>query len=99
MIHMPEPQIALQEARTELRVLIVEDSDSDAELAIWRLKTGGFSCIYQCVATEAEMRAALRSRLPDLILSDFSLPQFDGMTALAIAREEAPGVPFIFLSG
>jgi diguanylate cyclase (GGDEF)-like protein len=99
MIHMPEPQIAMHEVRTELRVLIVEDSDSDAELAIWRLKTGGFSCIYECVATEAEMRAALRTGLPDLILSDFSLPQFDGMTALAIAREEAPGVPFIFLSG
>ncbi len=56
-------------------------------------------CTYQCVVTEAEMRAALRAGLPDLILSDFSLPSFDGMSALAIARAEAPGVPFIFLSG
>src|SRR5437879_13833570 len=45
------------------------------------------------------MRAALRAELPNLILSDFSLPGFDGMSALAIARAEAPGVPFIFLSG
>src|SRR5437879_2688642 len=45
------------------------------------------------------MRAALRAELPELILSDFSLPGFDGMSALAVARAEAPGVPFIFLSG
>ena len=45
------------------------------------------------------MRAALAAALPDVILSDFSLPQFDGMSALAVAREVAPDVPFIFLSG
>ena len=45
------------------------------------------------------MRAALAAALPDIILSDFSLPQFDGMSALAVAREVAPDVPFIFLSG
>jgi diguanylate cyclase (GGDEF)-like protein len=48
---------------------------------------------------EAQMRAALAAELPDLILSDFSLPQFDGVTALAVARQLAPDVPFIFLSG
>ncbi len=48
---------------------------------------------------EQEMRSALKERLPDLILSDFSLPGFGGMTALAVARVEAPDVPFIFLSG
>src|SRR5437764_13245745 len=45
------------------------------------------------------MRAALRADRPVVILSDFSLPAFDGMSALAIARAEAPGVPFIVLSG
>ena len=83
----------------ELLVLLVEDSQPDAELTIRRLKSAGFRCTYQCVVTEAEMRSALRAGLPDLILSDFSLPGFDGMSALAIARVEAPGVPFIFLSG
>src|SRR3984957_10241636 len=83
----------------ELRVLLVEDSQPDAELTIRRLKSAGFRCTYQCVVTEAEMRSALRAGLPDLILSDFSLPGFDGMSALAIARVEAPGVPFIFISG
>ncbi len=83
----------------ELRVLLVEDSTADAELAIWRLRQAGYTCTYQRVVNEAEMRAALRAGLPDLILSDFSLPEFDGMSALAVARAEAPVVPFIFLSG
>src|ERR1700680_421679 len=83
----------------ELRVLLIEDSAPDAELTIRRLKAAGFRCTYQCVANEQEMRSALRAGLPDLILSDFSLPGFDGMTALAIARVEAAAVPFIFLSG
>jgi diguanylate cyclase (GGDEF)-like protein len=88
-----------QEAQSRLRVLLVEDSATDAQLAIRQLTSGGFSCSHRCVASEAEMRAALRSELPDLILSDSSLPHFDGMQALAIARQEAPGVPFIFVSG
>ncbi|HEV3178954.1 MAG TPA: EAL domain-containing protein [Steroidobacteraceae bacterium] len=90
---------AEQTAPVPLRVLLVEDSTSDAELALWRLRQAGYVCTHQCVVTEAEMRAALRAGLPDVILSDFSLPSFDGMSALAIARAEAPGVPFIFLSG
>jgi diguanylate cyclase (GGDEF)-like protein len=83
----------------ELRVLLIEDSESDAEMAMWRLKQAGYLCTFKRVVSEAEMRTELRTGLPDLILSDFSLPQFDGMSALAIARVEAPGVPFIFLSG
>jgi diguanylate cyclase (GGDEF)-like protein len=45
------------------------------------------------------MRTALRAELPDLILSDFGLPKFDGMSALAVAISEAPNIPFIFLTG
>src|SRR3984957_1536554 len=83
----------------DLDVLMIEDSEPDAELTIRRLTAAGFCCTHRCVVTELEMRRALKARLPDLILSDFSLPAFSGMTALAIARVEAAGVPFIFLSG
>src|SRR5580700_7907597 len=86
-------------AAGELRVLLVEDSQADAELAIWRLKQAGYVCTHECVVNEAQMRAALAAGLPDIILSDFSLPQFDGLSALAVARAVAPDVPFIFLSG
>jgi diguanylate cyclase (GGDEF)-like protein len=83
----------------ELRLLLIEDSESDAELTLRLLNAAGFKCSYRCVVSEKEMRSALQDGLPDLILSDFSLPGFDGMSALAIARAEAAGVPFIFLSG
>jgi diguanylate cyclase (GGDEF)-like protein len=83
----------------KLRVLMIEDSRPDTELTIRQLNAAGFNCTYRCVVNEQEMRSALSAELPDLILSDFSLPGFDGMTALAVARVEAAGVPFIFLSG
>ena len=82
-----------------LDVLLIEDSAPDVELTVRRLQKAGFKCSWRCVVTEEQLRSALRARLPDLILSDFSLPAFDGMSALAIARVEAAGVPFIFLSG
>jgi diguanylate cyclase (GGDEF)-like protein len=83
----------------DLDVLLIEDSMPDAELAVWRLTQGGFRCRYRVVTCEEELRVALAERAPNFILSDFSLPGFDGMTALAIASGIAPDVPFIFLSG
>src|ERR1700739_256919 len=83
----------------DLDVLMVEDSMPDAELAIWRLTQGGFRCRYRIVTREDELRTALQERSPSFILSDFSLPGFDGMSALATAARVAPDVPFIFLSG
>ncbi len=80
-------------------VLLVEDSEPDVALALRRLSQGGFQCQHRVVDTEAALRLALSERLPSFILSDFSLPGFDGMSALSIANEIAPGVPFIFLSG
>jgi diguanylate cyclase (GGDEF)-like protein len=83
----------------ELRVLVVEDAPRDAELALRELTKGGIGCRSQVVATEQDFRGALRDFQPDVILSDFTMHGFDGMTALGIAAENAPDVPFIFLSG
>jgi diguanylate cyclase (GGDEF)-like protein len=82
-----------------LRVLIVEDVAAEAELAVRHLASGGIACVPRTVADEQQFRAALRQFRPHVILSDFTLPVFDGLAALDIAREEAPNVPFIFLSG
>jgi diguanylate cyclase (GGDEF)-like protein len=91
---------AVQDFRKrELHVLLIEDSGPDAELTIRRLRAAGFNCRYRCVVNESDMRRELKAYRPDLILSDFSIPGFNGMSALAIARVEAAGVPFIFLSG
>jgi diguanylate cyclase (GGDEF)-like protein len=86
-------------SRKGLRLLIVEDVAAEAELAVRHLASGGISCVPRTVADERQFRAALRQFRPHVILSDFTLPAFDGLAALDIAREEAPDVPFIFLSG
>lgn len=83
----------------ELRVLILEDVAAEAELTVRALETAGVDCAWRRVDNETEFRAGLRELRPDIVLSDFSLPRFDGMSALAIATTEAPETPFIFVSG
>ena len=85
--------------KTAVRLLIVEDVATEAEIAVRQLKRAGLSCTWQRVETESEFCRALREFKPDLILSDFSLPQFDGLSALARTGADAPDIPFIFLSG
>jgi CheY-like chemotaxis protein len=77
----------------------VEDVAAEAELAVRHLTSGGIPCLPRTVADERQFRAALERFRPHLILSDFTLPAFDGLAALAIARQAAPDIPFIFLSG
>jgi diguanylate cyclase (GGDEF)-like protein len=82
-----------------VRVLLIEDLEVDAERALYQLKRAGITCDWLRVQTGPALVEALEHFRPDVILSDFSLPQFDGMEALSIARERAPQVPFLFLSG
>src|SRR5881296_2265486 len=82
-----------------LRVLIVEDSDTDAELMVRALRQAGFEPDHHRVETAAAMRAALDGQAWDVVLSDYSLPGFDAMGALALLRDAAPDVPFIVVSG
>jgi len=86
-------------ALTELiRVLLVEDNPADAELELRELKRAGLSIEHALVQDEAAYRRALAEFSPQLILSDFSMPRFNGMDALALARTLAPDTPFIFVS-
>src|SRR5204862_142827 len=82
-----------------IRVLIVEDSASDAELMVRALRQGGFEIVQECVQTAEAMRAALARQSWDVVLSDYSLPHFDAPAALAVVRAAAPDVPFIVVSG
>lgn len=84
---------------TRLQLVAVEDSVTDAEIVAWHLASAGLKCHIHRVQTEPEFVSALQEIQPDLILSDFSLPQFNGLRALEIASAQAPQVPFIFVSG
>jgi diguanylate cyclase (GGDEF)-like protein len=82
-----------------LRLLILEDVAAEAELAIHQLRRAGLNCTWTRVDTEDAFREALHELRPDLILSDFSIPGYDGCSALDLTRREAPEIPFIFVSG
>src|SRR4029079_3668366 len=82
-----------------IRVLIAEDNRADAELKVRELKRAGLALEHRIVDTEMDFIRELREFQPDIIVSDFSMPMFDGMAALALAQERAPDTPFIFVSG
>ena len=84
----------------DLKVVIVEDQAVDAELCEHELRRAGFSFEMRRVWTRDSFARALADFLPDLILSDFSMPSdLDGFAALGIARERSPDTPFVFVSG
>jgi signal transduction histidine kinase len=82
-----------------LRILDLEDDPVDTELIQANLMAGGISCEMTRVQTRADFEAALENGDFDLVLSDYSLPSFDGLSALELAKEIRPDVPFILVSG
>src|SRR6185369_7087244 len=84
---------------TRLRILHLEDNPLDSELVQETLATDGNSYEVIRVETEAEFLSALQQGGIDLILADYKLPSFDGLSALKIAQRQSPHVPFIFVSG
>jgi signal transduction histidine kinase/DNA-binding response OmpR family regulator len=84
---------------TLLHVLIVEDSDNDAELLTMELRRGGWEVHPLRVETEQAMAAALKERAWDLIIADYSMPHFSGPAALILGLQVAEDVPFILVSG
>ena len=83
----------------ELRILLLEDCRKDAELILLELESSGLVVIPRCVSTRDEFEAALKDFNPDLVFSDYSLPGFGGIQAMVLAREHAPDLPFILVTG
>jgi len=82
-----------------VRILLLEDSAPDAELAQAQLEDHGIAVQIERVDSRDRFLAALDARPPELILADYNVPAFDGMEALLLARELCPELPFIFVTG
>ncbi|WP_119072792.1 hybrid sensor histidine kinase/response regulator [Aggregatilinea lenta] len=82
-----------------LRVLLVEDKPDDAELVLYELKQAGFEPDWTRVESETAYVEALEEHPPDIILADFTLPQFNGLDALRLLIERELDIPFILVTG
>src|ERR1019366_5162899 len=85
--------------REAIKILLVEDRVEDAELLLREIRRSGLAVTSRRVESEDAYEEALADFAPDLILSDYTLPGFDGPLALRIARQRRPDTPFIFVSG
>ena len=82
-----------------LRILHLEDNKNDATIVESTLINGGITAKIVWVESRADFTVAIEDGKMDLIIADYSLPSFDGLSALAMARERCPKIPFIFVSG
>ncbi len=82
-----------------LRILILEDMIADAELMVGALRGAGLSCEHRRASTRPEFLQQLAQFAPDVILADYSLPGFDALSALNLARKLGPAIPFIVVTG
>src|SRR5215212_3847464 len=82
-----------------LRVLLVEDSDDDAQLLVFELRRHGYDVVSERVDTRSGMQQALARRLWDIIFCDYSMPQFNALEALATLKESRLDIPLVVVSG
>jgi PAS domain S-box-containing protein len=92
-------QASVETMRSKLRILHLEDDPRDSEIVESLLIEEGIDCDMIRVSNREQFRSAIEQESFDIILADYSLPSFDGMSALAIALSQRPTVPFILLSG
>ncbi len=81
------------------KVLILEHEPDDIELLTYELKKGGFKYVSEIVETRETFTETLKRFRPEIVLSDYSLPSFDGVSAFQIKQEISPEIPFIIVSG
>ncbi|SPF35811.1 putative Histidine kinase [Candidatus Sulfotelmatobacter kueseliae] len=89
----------VQETKTRLSALLVEDNLADSELVLRELQRGGFEVSSEVVQTAADFRRKLQTTTPDVILADYNLGSWRGMEALEILRTEGRDIPLILVSG
>ena len=89
----------MRQMKDSLRLLLVEDSEDDAFLLLRALKKGGVEPFYQMVDSESAMETALMEETWDLVITDHSLPGFTSFRVLELARQYAPELPVIIVSG
>ena len=82
-----------------LRLLFVEDSSEDADLAQRELRNAGLVFTAQRVETAADCLKALRDGPPDAVLADFTLPELDALAVIEMVKSEAPGTPVLVITG
>lgn len=80
------------------RILFLEDSSTDVDLMKIELKKAGMECVSELVDTESDFLRALKEFSPDIILSDYSLPSFDGMRAFKLFKKQKLKIPFILIT-
>jgi PAS domain S-box-containing protein len=85
--------------KKKINILYIEDVPADAELALIEISMNGITCSHKIVDSKQEYLDALVNSVPDLIISDYTLPQFDGMQALLMRNEISPQTPFIIVTG
>ena len=83
----------------KIKILFVEDLPSDVEIARRALKRENINFVDQVVDNEVDYRKAITEFLPDIVISDYSMPSFDGMSALKILMSAGKNIPFIMLTG
>ncbi|MHB2016879.1 MAG: two-component system sensor histidine kinase NtrB [Candidatus Xenobia bacterium] len=92
-------QAGVDTERRSLRVLVIEDCEEDAVLLLRELKRGGYALSTQRVENAGELRTALSEKTWDIVIADYSLPQFDAPSALRVLSEMQVDLPFIIVSG
>nr|MBC8552871.1 response regulator [Candidatus Brocadiales bacterium] len=82
-----------------IRALIVEDSEDDTILLVRELRRNGYDVLFERVDTYKDMQSSLEKQDWDIVFCDYSMPKFDGLTALKLLHEENHELPFILVSG
>jgi DNA-binding NtrC family response regulator len=89
----------MRDMEEELRILILEDVLTDAELMENELRKGGINFVSKLVKKREDFLRELKDFAPHIILSDYNVPSFSGPLAMEIVKEQYPDIPFIFVSG